>query len=393
MSKGGNEMKEIIVFLVGENRNEAQILEEMKKFKAVQIREEMVALENLRDLLARTRPHLIIYDASEYSEEVEQSAGLISQLFPEIVWAVLSNIKDSATILRFFRQGAFDFLQLPIDPEEVKRLLQKVIDLDRRQSANGKEEHRKTVAVFSTKGGVGTSTLSVNLACELAKQKESKVILIDMVLQHGNIGDLLDVPPKYTLIDTLENFERLDSKLLENTLIKHETGLFVLPCPKEPEDADFITSKEISEVFHFFKGMFHYVIADLGHEFSKSAISFLDLADMVLLVTTPDVPSLNNARGALNVMKRLGYNEDKVKVVLNHWKMKGEIESAVIQKTLGMNIWFRIPHDPQTALTAANLGKPISQVSKKSELAKAFFDLSVLIHQNRPKEVPRHVAA
>ncbi len=384
-------MKTLSIILAGEDRDLAQVLDEIKKIKTAQIHVELVALPSLKDELNRIRPQLVIYGANSNAESVEQQIRSTKQSFANLPWAVVSDGTNVDTILNFFRMGAIDVLKNPVEFQDVKRLIEKLVELDNRNNQNGKDEKRKLVAVFSTKGGVGSTTIAVNLAVELAKQKVGKILLLDLVLQHGNVADFLDVLPQYTLMDTIENFERLDSNLLENSLVKHELGFYVLPCPKEPEEGDFITSQEMSEIFYFFKANFNYVIADLGHEFTKTTISYLDIADSILLVTTPDVPSLYNTRSAFNTLKKLGYGPEKVKIILNRHKMKGEIDPSVIQKTLQTSLFSRLVDDPVNCLAAANLGKALLATAKGSELAKGFHELGTLIIGEPSKKEKNHV--
>lgn len=384
-------MKTLSIVLAGEDRDLAQILDEIKKVKIAQVHVELVAVPNLKEGLNRIRPQLVIYGGNGNAESIQQTVRSTKQSFNDLPWAVVTDGTDVDTVLNFFRMGAIDILKNPVETQDVKRLIEKLIELENRKNQNGKDEKRSLIAVFSTKGGVGSTTISVNLAVELAKQKAGKILLLDLVLQHGNIADFLDVPSQYTLIDTIENFERLDPNLLENSLAKHELGFYVLPCPKEPEEGDFMTSQEMSEIFHFFKGNFNYVIADLGHEFTKATISYLDLSDLILLVTTPDVPSLYNARSAFNTLKKLGYGPEKVKIILNRHKMKGEIETTVIQKTLQTGLFSKLADDPANCLAAANLGKPLLTTAKNSELAKGFHELSALIIGEPAKQEKIHV--
>ncbi len=383
-------IKELSIVLAGDNRELGAVLNEVRKIKTVPIHCELVALANLKSLLSRVHPQLIIYEMDGDSNLVGKTAQAVADEFSHIHWAVTGKQIDISTVVQFFRMGAIDFLAEPVQSEEMKRLIQKVVDLESQREQIGDRQNHRLIGFFSSKGGVGSSTLAVNTAVSLAAQNPGRVLLLDLVLQHGNVTDLLDIPPKYTISDLVENFDRLDVNLLENSIAKHaSSGLYVLPCPRNPEDEESVTSAQTSEIFSFLKSAFHYVVADLGHEFSKTAISYLDLSDFIFLVATPDVPSLCNTRNTLAVLNKLSYGQEKVKVLLNRWHMKGEIDFSLIQKNFPMEVFCRIPDDATASLNAANQGKSLSAVAKKAEVTKAIEKLASEIMKFSEKESPR----
>ena len=383
-------LKELTILVVGEHLRE--ILDEIKKINTIALKAEPVAPPTLKDVLNRIHPELVIFEAGTDFEPIRKMANIVSIAAPQAFWAVTSKEASIDSVLHFFRMGAVDFLKQPICAEEIKKLIQKIIHLSSNHKNDQKEDAHHAFALFSTKGGVGLTSLASNLAVELAAKNSGKVLLLDLVLQHGNVADFLDVPPQFTLMDMLENLDRVDSNLLENSLAKHNSGVYVLPCPKQPEDGDFINSNQTAEIFEFLKGIFRYIVADVGHEFTKTSISFLDFSDNIFVVSTPDVPSLCNARNALGVLNRMGYGSDKVKMVLNHWRMKGEINPDEIRKNLGVDIFAQIPDDPMNCLIAANQGKPLLQVAPKSEFLKGVRSFLSAIENLQKKEVT-HVAS
>lgn len=384
-------MKELSIVLVGEDREVGKVLDEIRKVKFVPIHLELISFAHLREALARIRPQLVIYNTNGKADSVKQTAAAISDEFSGIHWAVVSKERDVERVLQFFRMGAVDFLTEPIRSEDIRQLIQKIVDLERTSDSSSGDEMHRAIAVFSTKGGVGVTLTAVNLAVEMARNKLGKTVLLDLVLQHGNIADALDVPSNYILIDVIENFARLDSNLLEKSLATHPSGCYVLPCTKQPEDGELVVSSEISDIFQFLKGVFPFVIADMGHEFSKPTITFLDSADLILLLTTPEVLSLCNARNAMDTFRRLGYSPDKVKVVLNRSGMKGGLDPSIVQKSLTADIFFRLPDDPTTCSSSLNHGKSFYEVAKNSNLTKELQKLASTVVET-VKKGAAHVA-
>jgi pilus assembly protein CpaE len=226
----------------------------------------------------------------------------------------------------------------------------------------------------------------------MAKKSPAKVLIADFVLQHGNVAEFLDISPQYTLLDLIENLERLDTKLLENTIHKHRSEVFVLPCPKQPEESEFFTAKETSEILKTLRSGFQYTILDIGHELNATTISCLDLSDLILLVTTPDIPSLCNTKAILQTFKKLGYTEEKVKLILNRWHMKGEIDTPLVEKNISYPIFHKLEEDVSLAINSLNQGIPISELSKNAGLVKSFDKLAKLVSETVKKGELAHGA-
>ena len=152
---------------------------------------------------------------------------------------------------------------------------------------------------------------------------------------------------------------------------RHRSGVSVLPCPKEPEDAELISDIVTGGMLDVFKDAFQYTLLDVGHEMTATALACLDASDTVVLLTTPDLPSLSNTRSALKMFKKLEYPPEKVKLVLNRWHMKGEIDAAVVEDSLEYPIAHKLVDDCQLALEAVNQGVPLAEINKNSKLVKS----------------------
>ncbi len=383
--------REFTILVVGDQPGE--ILGELRKIRLVPLHLETTISAHLSEAVVNTHPQLVIFENGNPDPSVLPK--MVNQLMNKhsgCSWAVTGKHVDIDALLTYFRMGAIDFLKQPVAPEDVKKLIQKLLNLESSAKSDQNQEIQRSLAFFSTKGGVGLTTLAVNTAVELAAKNTGKVLLIDFVLQHGNVADFLDMPSKFTLLDMIENMDRLDSNLIENSLAKHASGLYVLPCPKQPEDEDFISPAQTTEILSILKRMFPYIVIDLGHEFVKTSIACLDFSDHIFLATTPDVPSLCNGRNAFGILNRMGYGAEKVKIVLNKWRMKGEINSDEIKKNLSMELFAQVPDDAINCLIAANQGKPVSQVAPKSEFIKGIRSLIAQLDHLKTKEVP-HVSS
>lgn len=328
-----------------------------------------------RNELKKAPPFLLIFNLEHCREEAKLLARESSETLAETYAAVSAEELSLEETIDFMRLGVKDFLKQPLHKSDLENLLGRIEHWDTKRL---QERQKKPVLAgfFSSKGGVGVTLTAVNVAVSLAKKKAGRVLLADFDLQHGNVSEFLDMTPQYTLLDLLENRGRLDARLLEHSIQKHHSGIFILPHPKQLEDSEHFSEQATAEAVDILKRSFDHTLVDLGHELNPCALACLDACDVIFVMTTPDVPSLFNAKRSLEAFKKMGYAEGKVKLVLNRWKMKGQIDGSLINKHITHPVFQKIPEDVGIALSAVNQGIPISEISEKSELAKGFDQLA-----------------
>ncbi len=324
-----------------------------------------------RKRLSRSAADVIILDIEDHSTDARELLETYSALHPGSYWVVSGSAVQTDELIEFVRLGMTDFLKQPLTPSDLEAFMKRLRSFNRSPTARVRERPHRIVSVFSCKGGVGQSFLAVNLAHQLAQGAALRVVLVDTVLQHGNVAELLDLVPEYTLLDMLQNLERLDLKLLDSTLQKHASGLAVLPCPKQPEEAEFIDAHQTTDLLRLLRSLFQVTVLDLGHEMNTVALACLDESDEIWLITTPDLPSLCNTQCALRTFQRLRYGPEKVKLLLNRADQAGGVDARTLEKYLGRKVHHHIPEDAVLALKAVNQGMPVSALMPRSELAKA----------------------
>ncbi len=339
----------------------------------------------VKDYLKNISPQAVVFNINGKNGEIKELLDTFRKEHPNTYWVISGDQISNVDLVEYMRHGVSDFIKQPLERNEINDLMQRIEYFQAKNNGQASSGGHSVISFFSCKGGVGLSFLAANMATMIAKHQLGRVILADFVLQHGNIAELLDMLPKYTLLDLMENFDRLDLKLLDSSLQKHKSGISVLPCPKNPEDSEYFAAKETADMLKVLKKSFNYTLLDVGHELNTTAISCLDVSDKIFLVATPDLPSLCNAKVALETFKKLSYKENKVKLLINRTGMKGEIETAIIEKNLDYTIDYKIADDTVHALEAINQGVPIHEVAKKSETTKSLYRLVMEIH-NELKE-------
>lgn len=347
------------------------LLEMMKGFRKEFEAEQSSYPEALKRL-DETRPDAVVLNLSEHKPEAKKILENFQGRLPRTRWTLSAPAMEPEELVDFMRLGASDFLKQPLSEADFQNFLVRFKHWEETGKYLQGEEPHRIVSVFSCKGGVGVTLCAVNAALALHRQKKQEVLLGDFVLQHGNAGHFLDLAQGYSVFDLMENLDRMDAKLLAKSVEKHKSGLSVLACPRNPEESEVVFSRDPGKMIDLLKETFPWVVFDAGHELNTTTLACLDCSDLIFLVTTPDLPSVCNTRAALTMFQKLGYPEEKVKLVLNRWKMKGEIKSDVIEKNLKQPLFHQFPEDATLALTSINQGVPLADLDKSSEIAKSF---------------------
>jgi pilus assembly protein CpaE len=234
--------------------------------------------------------------------------------------------------------------------------------------------------VTGATGGVGSTSLAVNLGCSLAANPDNSVVLLDLDLCLGDADVFLDTIPEYTISDVAQNISRLDLTLLKRSLTKHDTGLYLLPRPVQLEDARHITTDELSRVLALLKASFTHVIIDTSKGFTPMDMHALGEADQVLLTTQLDLPCLRNVVRLMMSFKESGKFDERVKIVVNRVGYdNGQISLKKAQETIGREIFWQIPNDYRVMVEVRNNGVPLIQQAPKAAITQSINQLALAL--------------
>lgn len=237
------------------------------------------------------------------------------------------------------------------------------------------------ISVVSAKGGVGRTTLTVNLAIALRK-KNIRVSIVDGDFQFGDISLALDLQSTFSITDIVNDLENLDQFSLVNFLNKHETGVRVLSAPERPEYADLVTEQLIYKVVQLLAVEHDYVLVDTGVGLQENNCAFFEKADQILLVTNLEMATLKNTKLMLETLETLGLGE-KVKVVINRSTMTSVIKAEDVPEILGIEAPFYVPNDFNIASQSLNIGIPFVMNQGKTDLARAYFKMAEQLTSRR----------
>jgi len=215
--------------------------------------------------------------------------------------------------------------------------------------------------VFSPKGGVGCTLLACNLAVALQTAPQRRVALIDYSLQFGSVGALLNVQSPHTVAELASRQEEIDTAILDDVMVGHPSGVRVLLRPNSLQEMEQITTEGLVAVLDGARKSFDYVIVDTWHVVEPSTLAVLEMADRLLLVTTPEVPALSAMRHFLDILKAYPHLRDKPQLLVNRQPSTGEVSLKYVEEALGMKALATVPSDGQMLTLAINEGTPLLQ--------------------------------
>ena len=335
--------------------------------------------EFFADVVAQTNPDIGFVALDGNPERALELVASLAKSAPACAILVTSSSTDGNLILRAMRAGAKEFLTQPLKPEDLAAALQRVSS-QRVGGASGSGRGCKMVALTGATGGVGTTSLAVNLGCALAADPANSVVLLDLDLCLGDADVFLDTIPEYTLSDVAQNVGRLDLTLLKRSLTKHDSGLYLLPRPVQMEDARLITNDELTRVLGLLKASFTHIIVDTSKGFNSLDMQVLAEADVVLLVTQLDLPCLRNVVRLMASFKESGKFDDKVKIVVNRAGYEtGQISLRKAQETIGRDIYWQIPNDYRVMVEVRNNGVPLMQQAPRAAITQSINQLAAAL--------------
>jgi pilus assembly protein CpaE len=260
-------------------------------------------------------------------------------------------------LLEAMRSGVQDFLAKPVQTDGLKKLL---VQFSQDLHVNDFPSQDKLIVLMGAKGGVGTTTVAVNLGVQLTTFAEKRTVLLDFARPLGNAHLLLDLRPKFGVRDAVENLDRLDSHFLAGLLAKHKSKLQLLGGVTQPEEWQSIDVKSLDRAANVAQNSFDVVLIDMGSQFSSDWSPILRMARMILIVAEANVPSLWTLERRLAALKGFGVDPERARIIINRWHKGDDEVLHSVQKDLSRPIFASLPNDFRKASQAVNLGTPIS---------------------------------
>jgi pilus assembly protein CpaE len=291
--------------------------------------------------------------------------------------------------------GARDFLTKPPKSDElvsvIRRAGQKARDIrsdmtfigrgtgslvDARSTTMQLSGMGSIIAVFSPKGGVGTTTVATNLAVAL-HSPETPAVIVDANLQFGDVQVFLNERGRTSIIDLTPNAEQLDTELVEDVVLHHKiSGIDIVSAPPHPEDAERVTGTQIVKVLQYLARLYTYVIVDVDSSLSDVTLDTLDACDLMVLISSQDIPAIINTRAMMNLLSTLGINKNKILLVMNRFDKTIAITPDKVGHNLGHKVASVLIEDKEVVVPGVNRGVPFMLGEGKSkEVGKGILEL------------------
>lgn len=328
------------------------------------------ALERIDNL----SPDIIIMTLGAGDNDVRSLTERIIFNRPRSHVILLAEYLDVDILQSALSVGAHNVIEFPKSSKDFCEYIKTVYNNEsaRIESLSGKQSLSwisKVITVYGAKGGIGKTTLAVNLAVKLAESRK-KVALVDLDLQFGDANVFLDIVPVDTIFELAQELASPNIDLIRSYMSVHSSGVHVLCAPKSPEYAELITPEKIQSILSQLRTYYDYVIIDTSPSYNDVTITALEASSTILFLTGLDISILKNSKLSLNILRSL-QQVNKVKIIVNRAVSIGSITLDDVQKLIDCPIWAKLPSDYKVAVTALNRGVPFVTGAPKSELSQA----------------------
>lgn len=378
--------------------------------------------ETLKTLLTFNEKIKVVGEAADGKEAVEK----VEQLNPNLVlmdinmgvmgesdgiWAtqeislkhpqtgiIIISVQDEGDYMRrAMSAGARDYLVKPFDSDELFKTIETVAERERVMWGNlpaaqapvmSTKGVGRVFTIFSPKGGVGKSVITANLAVEVYKRTQKRVLIVDLDLQFGDIALILNIAPRSTIAHLAElASDQLEPDLIEEHISDSASGVRVLAAPLKPEYAEIVTPQVVSDVLKIIRNLYDYVFIDTVPSFGNEVLAAMDVSDDIFLIVAPDFLTLKNITLGLAVMETLNYPSEHIHLILNRAQSMSSVKVRDVEKGLQRKVLAEIPSDGEIVVGSINRGQPLVLSHASSPVAKAIGEIAdIIVTENEDEE-------
>ena len=312
---------------------------------------------------------------------------LLFDVQPDLPVLLSAEAVDTVVLRAALRAGIRDVIETPLTLPKLSEALGFIDAIARQEEQQStKRTIGKVVTIMSPKGGAGKTMTTTNVALTLAGWNDpTRVVVLDADLQFGDVCISLQVDPRHTIVDVARDIERMDEDLLDSLLATHSTGMRVLSAPLEPSLADEVSTQVVVKTLGMLKRMFDFIVIDTAPFLDEPVLSILERSDVVLLVVDMDLPSVKNAKLALDTLRLIKFPFEKMNLVLNRVNSKARLDIDELERSLGLEVQAAVSSD-KLVPRAVNEGEPVVSLYPRSRVARDLRSVARLAMDEDPIE-------
>ncbi len=349
------------------------------------------------DLANELQPDVILMDINMPDIDGITATEMIREQVPHSQIVILTVQTDPNYMRRAMLAGARDFLTKPPSVDEMIGAIRRAGELaheEREKSKTtftikpgngsgptGMNRSGKVISVFSPKGGVGTTMLAVNLAISLQRE-ETPVVLVDGNMEFGDVMVFVNQQARNSIVDLAPRADELDPEVIDEVTILHQaSGIKILAGPTRPEHAENVNGDQFSKVLRYLCNFYSYVVVDCASSLSDVTLSAIDLADLIILITTQEIPAIKDSRMFLDLLKPLNISRDRLLFVMNKHDKRIGIKPEKVSENFKQELKIVIPFEEKVVLPSINRGIPFMLGEKSKPIARSFVSLSEAVRK------------
>lgn len=342
-------------------------------------------------LARELKPDVILVSVEEPVIRSLKTIESYQMLAPTIPVMAVSSVQESEHIRKSMLAGARNYLIKPLHVDTLQAAVATLLRQEEMRRQNMAPDAPAVVpvgcliTVFGAKGGIGKTTLAVNLATSLALANRQRVALVDLDFVFGGAAVMLDLQPRRPMVELTRRGTDLDAEALDGFLVRHESGVSLFALGVKPEENPQVTPETVARVLELLLHRHDYVVVDTPAALNPAVVTALERSAIIALITSLDVACVNNTRASLHMMRTWELFDERVKVIINRANSANSLRKDDIEGVLGHPVFWKIPHDPEVAM-ASQTGSPVVLRSPRGKAARAIQNLmSALTGVSRPK--------
>lgn len=386
-------MGQIKIILADDNDNTRSSLKRLLELDdAIDIVSEARDGKEVIAQIPSLEPHIVLMDVNMPELNGIEATRIINRNYPQVAVILMSVNDETQNFRRAMIAGAKEYLVKPVTTTELHSAIHQVAEVHRQtlkrsnftaanvsvQPLAGKQ---KTVSLFGTKGGVGKSLIATNLAVAAAQSVRGRVALLDFDFQFGDVCVMMNIDPRKTILELLQEGDQSGKEILEQFLYERY-GVHVLAPPSKPELSELISAAGVARVMALFREYCDYTFVDTSSYIDESTVTILENSDLILLVVGLDLPSIKDIKKAMDILRSLNLLP-KARLILNRSKSVAGIEARDVERALDLPIRLQLPSDGKLVMASINQGVPFIKINPRAPISKEIINLFHILEKEQ----------